>query len=106
ALHVDTGMLRLGFSTREVEKLQSGHDDAGAVSVDLVLSHLACADELGHDLNELQRQRFDAVRARWPNAPASFANSAGIFLGKAYHHDICRPGIALWGCNPVPARPN
>jgi len=32
-----------------------------------------------------------------PKAPASLANSAGILLGRAYHYDLVRPGIALYG---------
>jgi alanine racemase len=41
-----------------------------------------------------------------PAAPASFANSSGIFLGAEYHFDVARPGIALYGVNPTPGRPN
>ena len=37
------------------------------------------------------------LRARLPKAPASLANSAGILLGRHYHYDLVRPGIALYG---------
>ena len=30
------------------------------------------------------------------------AASAGIFLGKTYHSDFARPGVALYGVNPTP----
>ena len=61
------------------------------------MSHLACADEPRHPMNETQRQRFDRLRAKLPPAPASLANSGGILLGRAY---AFRPGAAghraLW----------
>jgi len=41
-----------------------------------------------------------------PSAPASLANSSGIFLGSAYHYDLARPGAALYGINPTPHRTN
>ncbi len=41
-----------------------------------------------------------------PGVPASLANSSGIFLGPQYHHDLLRPGAALYGINPQPGRPN
>ena len=51
-------------------------------------------------------QRFEELRARLPPARASLANSSGIFLGPAFHYDLCRPGVALYGVNPVPGRAN
>jgi alanine racemase len=66
----------------------------------LVMSHLACADEPGHELNRLQLGRLEALRQQWPGVPWSIANSAGIFLGPDFHGDLVRPGIALWGGRP------
>ncbi len=57
-------------------------------------------------LNQLQRDRFAAARRRLPAAPASLANSSGIFLGPAFGSDLARPGAALFGINPTPGRPN
>ncbi len=48
-------------------------------------------------MNALQRKRFDELRAKLPPAPASLANSGGVFLGPDYHYDLVRPGIALYG---------
>jgi alanine racemase len=70
------------------------------------MSHLACADEPMHPMNEAQRQRFDSLRAVLPGVPASLANSSGIFLGSSYHYDLLRPGAALYGINPQPGTPN
>ena len=41
-----------------------------------------------------------------PAAPASFANSSGVFLGRDYHFDLARPGAALYGVAPVAGQPN
>ena len=56
-----------------------------------------------HPLNLKQRDTFNAVRAKLPGIPASLANSSGIFLGKDYTHDLVRPGIAIYGGNPIAA---
>ena len=98
-LHVDTGMNRLGLDVAELDALPP-------LDVRYVMTHLACADEPGHPLNGLQRERFAAVRARFPGVPASFANSSGIFLGEGFASDLARPGAALFGLNPTPGQPN
>jgi len=71
-----------------------------------VMSHLACADDPDHPLNERQRARFAVVAAQLPGVPASLAASSGIFLGTEYHFDMVRPGAALYGVNPLPGRAN
>ncbi len=75
------------------------------VRVELVMSHLACAEDPANPANAAQLERFGAARRRLPRAPASLANSSGIFLGSAYHFDLVRPGAALYGIAPVPVRP-
>lgn len=102
ALHIDTGMNRLGLSDAEADVVAAdpGSHLAG-ITLDFVMSHLACSDEPDHPLNALQADRFAAWRQRFPNLKGSLANSAGIFLGPQWHHDILRPGIALYGANPL-----
>jgi len=97
ALHVDTGMNRLGVSLDEAERLAA----ARRLRLDLVMSHLACADEPDHPLNALQRDRFAAARDLFPNVRASFANSGGVFLGPDYAFDQVRPGVSLYGGGPL-----
>jgi alanine racemase len=99
-LHVDTGMNRLGLPAAEVARV----GDPG-FPLRAVMSHLVSSEETT-PLNETQRQRFEAARALLPAAPASFANSSGIFLGASYHYDLARPGVALYGVNPTPDQPN
>ena len=106
AIHVDTGINRLGFSMNEYAALLADSATLDGLSVSLLMSHLACADEPDHPLNAKQRDAFRNVRAKLPGVPASLANSAGIFLGKDYAHDLVRPGIAIYGGNPTPALAN
>lgn len=106
AIHVDTGINRLGFSMGEYQALLNDAATMNALGVSLLMSHLACADEPDHPLNAKQRDTFKNVRAKLPGVPASLANSAGIFLGKAYAHNLVRPGIAIYGGNPTPALAN
>ena len=101
AVHIDSGMNRLGLSADEVDQVADARDLWSAFALSLVMSHLACADEPKHLKNEAQRQAFDRLRARLPKAFASLANSAGILLGRAYAYDLVRPGIALYGGNPL-----
>ena len=102
AIQVDSGMSRLGMAASEVETAASDRQAFDGIEVALVMSHLACADEPAHPANEAQRVEFDRLRAMLPQAPASLANSSGIFLGDAFHHQLARPGAALYGINPTP----
>ena len=106
ALHVDTGINRLGFTFAEFDALLGDNFLMEGLNVSLLMSHLACADEPDHALNARQRDTFIAVRAKLPGVPASLANSSGIFLGDGFTHDLVRPGIALYGGNPTPGAAN
>ncbi|NOT40933.1 MAG: alanine racemase [Alphaproteobacteria bacterium] len=94
ALHLDTGMSRLGLSEADLKTVE------GAVTPALVMSHLASADDPEHAKNEAQLSRFKALAKRFPDARLSLAASGGCFLGDAYAFDLVRPGIALYGGNP------
>jgi len=105
AIQVDTGMARLGLGPEEIDRL-AADGMPGALALRLVMSHLAAADAPAAESNDAQRRRFEAARARLPRAPASLANSSGLFLGPAYHFDMVRPGAAIYGVNPTPGRAN
>ena len=89
---IDTGMNRLGLRPDEIACLDG-------LSIDTLHSHLACADE-DHALNGKQLERFREVAAAVPAKRYSFANSAGICLGRDYSFDLVRPGLALYGGIP------
>ena len=105
ALHLDTGMSRLGFESL------SGLSDAiaryGAASgADLLVSHFVSSEISGDPVNAAQIARFGAARAAFPHLPASLANSSGMFLPARPIYDLARPGYALYGGNPTPGAAN
>lgn len=100
-LNFDTGMNRMGFAV----------DDAGALAAMgetpmMVISHLACADDRQHPLNWRQAESFHAVRRAFEGIESSLANSGAILLGPDYHCDLTRPGIALYGGQPIAGEPS
>ena len=97
AIHVDTGMNRLGLTLHDALDLRRNARLLATLAPDLVISHLACADTPDHPMNRRQLALFREVRAEFRDLPASLANSAGVFLGPDYHFDLVRPGIALYG---------
>ncbi len=100
AVHIDSGMNRLGLSAEEVDQVANARELWQTMTLSLVMSHLACADEPSHPKSEAQRKTFDRLRARLPMALTSLANSAGILLGPDFAYDVVRPGIALYGGHP------
>jgi alanine racemase len=105
ALHVDTGMNRLGITVDEAvaiaPRLQSENH-----GFTLLMSHLACAEIPGHPMNDRQIRLFREVRMLYRGVASSLANSSGIFLGGTAYCDLVRPGVALYGVNPTPAKKN
>lgn len=106
ALHVDTGMARLGLSEAEVDTLAAEPARLADLEPRLVMSHLAAAEDQANPSNARQLARFRLLRAKLPSMTACFANSSGVFLGADYHFDLLRPGAALYGIAPVAGRPN
>jgi len=105
ALHVDTGMNRLGVSAEEAVAL-APRIRAANHGINLLMSHLVSAEQPDHPLNERQMNLFREVRFLYRGIPSSLANSSGIFLGSAAHCDMVRPGAALFGINPTPGHRN
>jgi alanine racemase len=101
ALHVDTGMNRLGLTQREAAALADTPEALAALDPVLLMSHFACADRHDHLMTAEQIARFENLRARFPAMPASLAASSGIFRAAAAHFDMVRPGCALYGINPT-----
>lgn len=95
-VHLDTGMNRLGLEPAEWRAA------AGLViqaEPEILISHLACADQPDHPMNARQLALFHALTDGLP-VPRSFAATGGILLGPAYHFDLTRPGIGLYGGAP------
>lgn len=93
-LQLDTGMNRLGMEPAEFGALRDKVTDAT-----LVMSHLACADTPDHAQNEAQLQAFLEM-TEGLGARRSLAATGGTLMGAAYHFDLCRPGVGLYGGLP------
>ena len=102
AVHIDTGMRRLGIPMYQKDSLEY---IVSLCKPSLLMSHLASADEPGRVENMEQLNHFQSVcntlGAQCPKT--SLANTAGIFLGSAFHFDMARPGIGLYGGSPDPS---
>ena len=103
-LHVDTGMNRLGFDLKDLP--HHAPSIVSELSLDYVMSHLACADSPHHPLNAQQRADIIEAGTILKTTRLSLANSPGIFLGTPYHFSLVRAGGALYGLNPTPEKPN
>ena len=102
-LKVDTGMQRLG--TTELMPLYAACIASG-IGIAGIMSHLACADTPEHPLNRSQADAFSHLRSDLPpGTPASLLNSAGLIALPDQTLDIVRPGLALYGAEPVSAEP-
>jgi len=97
AVHIDTGMNRLGLRVEEAEALAR---DRRRLTIEMVMSHLACATDPNSPMSPIQARAFWAVRGLFPDVPASLASTAGLFLGPDYHHQVARPGVGLYGGGP------
>jgi alanine racemase len=106
ALHIDTGMSRLGLTPDEAAALSRDQAVLEPMGPITLMSHLACAEDPAHSLNIKQLQEFQRWAKRLPVSRLSLANSAGVFLGPEFHADLARTGIALYGGNPTPRKPN
>ena len=107
AIHLDTGMNRLGLTSGELGSLAAEHAKRlEGLRIVLWMSHLACSDDPDAKMNRVQLDRFRTALAMLPPAPASLAASGGVMLGKDYLFDLVRPGLGLYGANPQPAKDN
>ncbi|WP_037368574.1 alanine racemase [Amycolatopsis orientalis] len=105
-LKIDTGLSRNGCPPAAWPELVEAAAKARGVEVVAIWSHLACADELGHASIDAQAKLFaeayDAARAAGLDPIRHLANSAATLTRPDLHFDLVRPGIAMYGLNPVP----
>ena len=95
-LHFDTGMNRLGFNINDIDMIIK---KIKLNNINSIMTHFTSSDD--RDLRETKYQLSQIRKINnFFNKPISIANSAGIFLGKAYHLDFVRPGKSLYGINP------
>lgn len=102
-IHIDTGMARLGLTTKEVELLIGEHANIiKDLNISYVASHLSIAEEqMNNEMNLKQLNKFKDFLKYFPGVKGSLSNSGGVFLGPDFQLDLCRPGIALYSGNPL-----
>ncbi len=106
ALQIDSGMTRLGLDIADLATLLTRPRWCRPGAIALLLSHLACAEDPDHPLNQQQLQRFTGAWQQLGQPRASLANSSGVLLGPDWRFDLVRPGAGLYGLNPRPGQPN
>lgn len=99
-IQLDSGMNRLGMEPEEFANLAP---HIPALAPQLLMSHLACADELVLQ-NAQQLAEFDKMAAPF-DIPQSIAATGGILLGSPFHKSLTRPGIGLYGGEPYAKHP-
>lgn len=95
-IQLDTGMNRLGLEPAE---WQAVRELVLRLKPQLIMSHLACADEIHHPMNTKQLQVFKDLTSDL-TIPKSLSATGGILLGADFHFDLTRPGIGLYGGLP------
>ena len=101
AVHIDTGMERLGISFRNVDMNQ-----LKSANLSLLMTHLACADDPDDPFNNEQVTRFQHIARQLKGVRTSIGNSAATLTGAMFQGDLARPGIGLYGANPFSKREN
>ena len=95
-VQLDSGMNRLGMEPSEWRAVR---DLVLRLKPEILMSHLACADDPQHIMNGQQLREFRDMTDGL-NVPRSLAATGGILLGNSYHFELTRPGIGLYGGAP------
>jgi alanine racemase len=103
AIHVDTGMNRLGFAAEEALACRAIID---TLNVSLLMTHFSSSEVADDPANAAQIAAFEDLAAAFPNLRKSLFNSSAHFLKDAPPHDLTRPGYGLYGGNPTPGLAN
>ena len=107
ALHIDTGMNRLGLTIDEARSFaERRKSETSPLPFSLLMTHFIESEIHGSSITEKQVALFDDMRRMFPHVPASLSNSSGVFLNQTITYDLVRPGYALYGGNPCPDKKN
>lgn len=106
---IDTGMSRIGYDARNLEKLVEEYKRLETLQGFKLLgihSHFATADEPDTSFAWTQLDRFKSADEALRNAGITYpirmvANSAGIMqMPETLKYEMCRPGFILYGVYP------
>lgn len=100
-LKIDTGMHRLGFAAEEFNDVLIRLKALLSPTSNLrLMTHLACADDVDNPATQQQLEKFDLL-VKGHRYEQSIANSAGVLAWPNSHRDWVRPGLVMYGVNPV-----
>lgn len=104
-LKMNSGMNRAGFNPEAYRAAWQRLRACAGVGEITLMTHLARADEPDVDATDQQLAAFDVATCDLEGA-RSVANSAGILAWPGAHRNWGRPGILLYGADPIPGEPN
>jgi len=107
---VDTGMGRLGLLPRDALEAAGRIASTPALRLEGWMTHLSSADGPAAEDREYTASQLAVFRGTLPAVRKAFGdgvavhalNSAGIMRFGEEPFDLARPGIALYGCSPLP----
>jgi alanine racemase len=107
-LEVNTGIGRLGVEWEEAAALVTRHAESAWTRCDGVFTHFSAAENLADPSTATQLDRFGrflaaAAEGGWQSQWRHCANSAGILNFRQSWMDGVRPGLLVFGVNPLPA---
>lgn len=103
-IKIDTGMHRLGFAVDDFPSVLKDIQSILTRQSNIVLmTHLACADEMTNMATQQQLEQFDLL-VKDLLFEQTIANSAGILAWPESHRNWVRPGLVLYGVNPIEER--
>lgn len=103
---VDTGMSRLGFAfDSQIDTIIDVCNNK-RLKVDGIFTHLACADKLRCKYNNIQKNNFNIVIEKLKSCGIVIPlihtdNTAAIIKGNNTATNLIRPGIGIYGINPI-----
>jgi alanine racemase len=102
-LKVDTGMNRLGFHVKQVDKIMSKLTDKQRNKL-VLCSHFSTAEQINSTKPVEQLAQLKQLVSKY-GCKFSMANSAGILNWPSSHGDHTRLGLALYGVSPIGKKP-
>jgi alanine racemase len=109
-LKINTGMNRAGFRPDQMkhayDRLKACNSIVGKITL---MTHFARSDEPDQSFTSDQINRFQSTIMKHDELlqlEQSTCNSGGILAWRSAYRHWCRPGIMLYGANPLPLPPS
>ncbi|MGB1237018.1 MAG: alanine racemase [Pseudomonadales bacterium] len=98
---IDSGMHRLGLNAQEAVEVYHQLSAMACVEKIVMMSHMACADELDNPMSQQQIAFFDSAVSGL-GVEHSLANSPSILSLENARRDWMRCGLMIYGATPFP----